>query len=251
MALRDFTGSDTIALASVTFLLALAAVYSGVMTYRALGAAANDTRETRKARTDEQAPRVVVAAIAGAASCFWPPDAAPEAVRSGEPVAAGEELGLCGWLHVVNDGRSSGVFRTENSVTRFPEDHVITNIEAVGSRRPRDTTRFVLGPGEGCILFAWAGLSTEERREQLTQPKGRPDVIVQIRVDDTFEEGIRDTTWVHFLGAPVHLEGLDVVGGGEQPGTITVDRTRRIYNRLFATDLDPTYDELTTAIPTG
>ena len=242
----SITAWATVALGALTAVLAGIGIYQARLTGRALRAADRDTREATKARIDQSAPRVVfVAEQESAHEGDWLVELQPDSHLM-VPNQAGQAFALSGWFFLINDGKSTANVRVPDGVLLWtPGTQQVTSLRELHERwganpRPGEERVFTIGPGERQRLFA------EFRRELRYWADGCPmsldgtDQVVgtprwhsiDIRVDDTFEDGISDKTKLSFQGEP--FVRLDEGRYRSNPSNshLRVERTVRTYPSL-------------------
>ena len=236
----DLTGDSTLALAAVTVVLAGVAIYGTRLTRRALSAANQDVQEAIKARIDQQAPRVVIVAEqVGPPTLFWSADKPEVGVMThGQSFISGDQIiGLTGWFRLENEGNSTAIVRLPpNVLVRSHGDSMPSLSSGVIEPRPSKPASVAVGANFGQKLFIYVWRTFDEWKAQAEQPEDRRTPLkVVIKVDDTFKEGISDTTEIGFVGVPIFRSNTgEWVGGIEKVPELIVGKTDRTYPGLSA-----------------
>jgi hypothetical protein len=197
----DLTGDSTLALAAVTVVLAGVAIYGTRLTRRALSAANQDVREAIKALIDDQI------------------------------------IGLTGWFRLENEGNSTAIVRLPPNVLVRPHEDTMPNLSSgVIAPRPSKAASVAVDANFGQKLLVYVWRTFDEWKAQAEQPEDRRTPLkVVIKVDDTFKEGISDTTEIGFVGVPIFRSNTgEWVGGIEKVPELIVGKTDRTYPGLSA-----------------
>lgn len=229
-------GDATIALAVATFLLAAVTAYGVVLTRRALKVANRDTEEAIKSRIDQRAQRITIVAMApGSATKSWDSSTPPITEMGGVDIIDEDEqeIGLTGWFKLSNEGYSTAIVELPAGVLSFAKDHPISSLNTIQAQRPSDVRQFPILPGDGAVLFVHATRTFAEWRSIYEQETShREPLVVKIVAEDTFSEGVSDTTELHLRGVPISKSENAWTGKPEVATRLAVKRTTRGYHNL-------------------
>lgn len=242
------TAWATVGLGAFTVILAGIALWQAILTRNALKAADRDTLEATRARIDQAAPRVTfVATMPMDNQTEWLVALQPDTDYQ-VPRDADGSVAVAGWFRSINEGKSTGIVQVPDGTLIVAEDDyfALTLPELRAAINP-DLSRppasvFVLCPGENKYLLvevrksvgAWVeGCNVFFAADGRVEGTMR-DHAVEVVVDDTFADGIRDTTRLVF-----HLEPLARSGKSWRSTTLRpelrVERTVREYRRARGT----------------
>lgn len=231
------TAWATVGLGAVTAILASIGIWQAVITRKALKAAEQDTREATKSRIDQAAPRVTF--VADGADQHQEKWLVP--IQPGLPYEVPRfndvELALSGWFIATNEGRSTAVLKApKGTVYTKPDDKLSLSQLAQYNYspetqftylRPEQSTRMLVEFRK--TLAQWVEGSNVHIVESSHEPVGQSgEYSIDVIVDDTFTDGISDTTTLVIIGEPI-AEYKGTWRTTEPYSTLRVDRTIRTY----------------------
>lgn len=171
---------------------------------RSTEAAESSVREARRARIDEQAPRVIAIlekpSIHGISSAgSFTVSANPEYTM---PAMKDDKLFLIAEGSLVNEGKGTARVRLNGNGAVFVDDEdftFVTEIQTSSEER-------ILRPGEG-VRFAWSdGHSLEDWVDAYQNPyppNPRGACFMEVIVRDYIEDGVIDNLYLEMAGRPL------------------------------------------------
>lgn len=213
----EATAWGTLCLAAGTVILAGIGLRQARLTRDALSVSERDVREATKARIDQSSPRVTFTALMVEQACQgWHQDVVNPPGPWRMTQHTGVKISLRGWFFARNEGASTAVLDFDERIIAFPLEGDIKETDPHNLiRRTGFTTRdrpppqpsgrhqAALRPGQQCVLIALGSRTLAEWVEMSESSTTRPPIHLEVLADDTFEEGIRDTTKLALHGIPV------------------------------------------------
>jgi hypothetical protein len=206
--LADATADATVALAALTFVLAVTSVVGIVFTRRALSSATDDTREATRARIDQQAPRIAIFTLGGEPSTLgW-----LQPLPSKPFDALDSEIRVNGTAIFVNEGLSTAMIELPSGVTmdELPPGGSRLSLDLLrdrGESFPNKIKALPLAPNESATVFVSLARTVQTWIDVFEQSEtmGEQEVIThaEIKVSTTYQAGIVDTTIIECYSAPI------------------------------------------------